>query len=313
MISKKIFAAVSASAAAFLLAAFPSTGVAQNTTTYTYDSNYNVHHTLTTPGIASSMTYQYDTGGLDVTVPEPGGITTRYQYDATYHQTSSTNTSGDGIATTYDYNTGGAAVSDTVGGNTTTYIYDSANNQVGSISTTGDVTSTTYDSLNRQIAESEPGPSGFTTTYIYDSAGNTIESITTPGSPDTSAYDAYDRMLSITTDTGGNSTTYNYDANSNYAPSGDVVDPGRVTTYTYDALGRSIVGVPDPSLGRTTIYQYDPIGKTFAPETTVPGDVVGLSYDTVNNVLYGTSVPEPATFGLLATSAIALLARRRRA
>jgi len=68
----------------------------------------------------------------------------------------------------------------------------------------------------------------------------------------------------------------------------------------------------DESGGRTTIYQYDPVGNQFIPEATVPGNVVGMTYDTVDNLLYVSTVPEPATLAMIGLSSLALLRRRAR-
>ena len=305
-IGKILFAALGG-----ISAALTSTAIAQNTTTYTYDSNYGQMHSLTTPGVGSAMTYQYDTQGLDVEVPQTGGNTTRYQYDSNYNQTGTTSSTGSSTSTTYDSSSGGVTMTDTSGPNTTTYVYDNNNNLVTSYTDPGDVTSSAYDALNNRVVESEPGTPGNTTTNAYDAAGNVVTSIDSVGTPDTTAYDSLDRIVSVTTDALGATITYDYDANNNYAFIHAYTDPGHVTAYTYDAVGRPIVAVPDNN-GLTTIYQYDAVGSDFVPETTVPGNVISMAYDTVGNRLFVTSVPEPATMGILALASIGILKRRAR-
>jgi hypothetical protein len=48
------------------------------------------------------------------------------------------------------------------------------------------------------------------------------------------------------------------------------------------------------------------------PETSVPGNDISMAYDTVGDRLFVTSVPEPATIGILALASIGILKRRTR-
>jgi hypothetical protein len=68
----------------------------------------------------------------------------------------------------------------------------------------------------------------------------------------------------------------------------------------------------DESGGRTTIYQYDPVGNRFDSVGSVPGNVVGMTYDTTDSLLYVSAVPEPATFAMIGLSSLGLLRRRSR-
>jgi YD repeat-containing protein len=303
--------------AAIGLLAIPAVSMAQDTTIYAYDSNYVLLGTpLVISGAASAITHQYDANSnviLDVSVPNPIlGDSSLYLYDPAGNVLSSTTASGTATSSAYDSDGDKIAVTDVAGSNSSLWTYDNMGNQLSMTNVSGDVTASAYDTLNNRIALTEADPLGNSSTWTYDTMGNQITMIDTPGSPDVTAYDPIGGLLSVTTyDGNGNTITHNYDAANSYNPVGSLTDPGFLSSMTYDPNGNMIESVIDAN-GRSTIFQYDPAGNVLTPTATLPGDVVGMTYDTLNDVLYVAVVPEPASLAMIGLASLSLLRRRYR-
>ncbi len=241
-----------------LLTGLASPLLAQTTTTYVYDMS-DLHHvhvvgTISTPGRAFVSVYDSSQNQLNISTNDPSGNVTTYAYDPLSRMALPGET----------------------------------------ITTPGTGTGATYDSNGNQLnITTESG--GLTTTYQYDALNRTIQSaddITTPsdarpGASDT-VYDALDRRIDVSTSDGmGNTTTYQYDAQSRMIQSGEITTPGNVTSSVYDSANNQLdMSVNDP-LGHTTTYTYDALNRTVLPSDTIttPGQSTSTYYDGLNRVI----------------------------
>ncbi len=248
----------------------PGADPAQYTWTFHYDGNNNpVRRTHPNPG---GGTVTRDTGWdeLDraVTDTDPLGAQSSASYDNNNNVTNVQDPAKTQIGFTYDKNNRPTDVTDARQGKTNTD-YDPAGNPEKITSATGGVTTFTYDDDNRPTTRVEPrgnvegaDPDSYRTRYGYDRAGNPTSTTDPLGNVTEVAYDAINR-ITTRTDPNKRVTRYGYDDADQLKT---VVAPdatgGQATSYSYDANG-AVIEVRDP-LQHTRTAIYDKAGRVVA-------------------------------------------------
>jgi RHS repeat-associated protein len=195
-------------------------------------------------------------------------------------------------------------------GNVAKMSYDAASNRVG-VRAEGELVDVpgssgnlrlyevtyTYDAFNRLTRQARAffdprtqmpiGDGAATTQLTYSDASAVVRLVDDNGHADGVTYDSAHRVRTVT-DAKGNTTTYEYDANSNVIRTRQVdradlgsPDETFVTTTQYDNLDRPIAVVDN--LGRTRRYGYD---SRHDPVRAVDarGNVRRTSYDGVKRL-----------------------------
>ncbi|WP_316743236.1 LamG-like jellyroll fold domain-containing protein [Streptomyces sp. MK7] len=242
------------------------------TTVWTYDSEGN-QTSVTTPG-GRTTSYLYDQMGNLAQVTEPDGTKTHVTYDADGEQLSATDGTGAQTQATYDFlgrqltqttlerypstrtltttnsyavttgNPYGAHLASTTtpGGVKTTYGYNRA----------GDITSVTDGASN-------------TTRFDYDFEGNRSKTTLADGTYTTTDYNADgDPTATRSYDAGGTKlweTSQTYDGVGNVTSTTDA--GGHTSRFTYDAAGTLTQEIQpvDASTSITTTFGYDAAGN----------------------------------------------------
>ncbi|MBV7273351.1 carbohydrate binding domain-containing protein [Clostridium sp. PL3] len=311
-----------------------STLFTQSTSTYTPSGNYI--KTLT-DSAGNTVTYDYDeTKGTLKSVTDPSAKTTSYAYDDMDRLTGvSKNVDGNNISNSYTYENdriktithNGFSYSfnyDSLGNNNEVYVgtqklitnsYDlPTGNLLQSNYGNGQNVGSDYDNLGRVITSKYNGTSRYN--YQYDAAGNLgYEEDLVNGVSYRYVYDLANRLSKIN-DSLGNSTTYNYDANSNknkltekingkaydisygYDKDNrpyDVQYSNNHIMYTYDSLGRKtkdgyLTPTQSGSNGYYVEYSYTD-GTAGATTTKVKsvnffgkGRTINYTYDSKGNI-----------------------------
>jgi RHS repeat-associated protein len=257
---------------------------------YSYDLAGNLISRVTA---SQSLVYTYDAlnrmTSVTSTVGSDSPTVTRYEYDAVGNRTAMV--SHDGIRTEYGYDRRNRLTSlakkTAVGALLLgmTYTVDASglrtNVEETDVSGVARTVAYQYDGLKRLTREAivarDPALSR-TATWTYDKVGNRLTQAITPavGTPIATSY-VYDRNDRLTSETtGGETTTYSYDANGNTltrSKTGQIVEyvyddanrlaqlrlGGDRTTYAYDVDGLRIAqtGVPASGPSITTAYLVD--------------------------------------------------------
>jgi len=231
--------------------------------------------TITDP-LGRVVTYQYDASARLASVTNPAGGVTQYAYDSQHRMTTITDARGITYLTnTYDTNARVCRQTQADGGVYTMYYVTTdiattpASIQLLNEAAAGGPISQTAcsgtGSMNPVVATVLVDPRGKPTTYRFNGSG----------------------ALTSVTDSLGQTTTYNRDANTNLLLS--VTDPlSRVTSYTYDANG-NVLTVTDPANNvRTMTYE-----STFSKVTSLRdplNNVTSFGYDSHGNL---TTVTDP--------------------
>lgn len=216
----------------------------------TYDNTGNVLTSTVVNALNRyTTTNQLDEYGQTTAVTDPLGHTTYYTYDQAGRKVQQTTPSV--TSTTYSTATGKAATADAVA--VSTIGYDTFGDEVESRDPDGNESCYVYGAdgeLAAKIMPSSAGPcstgtSTVESTYKYDDDSE-LQTVTDPN-----AF--------VSSNTLGETTTYNYDQFGK-ATSEQVADHVTGSTYTasaaYDALGRTVSST-DPNGGQTgTTYNY---------------------------------------------------------
>ncbi|NLI23527.1 MAG: hypothetical protein GX419_02315 [Bacteroidales bacterium] len=250
------------------------TGVGGRQTKYTYETNGIRVKTVTDPQ-GHTTTMNYDTYGRLASEVDYLGNTTAYTYDNLGRAESKTQPDGYASTTTYHWGlTGGPA-------NACYYVQTAGND--------GSLSKTWYDKTLREIRKDVKGFFGsmICTSSEYNAKGQ-LYRVSDPyyagGNvvwAETYTYDTYGRTLSITRNTG---------RNTSYAYSGGTVTEttaGKTYSKTYGADGL-IVSATDN--GGTITYSYYADGKIKA--ITAPGGIISsMEYDIAGN---RTKISDPS-------------------
>lgn len=287
----------------------------QRTTTYTYDTQWNVPLTVTDP-MGNTTTFEYDNKGnlvaitdadnneTDLTRNQQGLITEiswpdESTIDIIYDQYGNVATVTDEVGNTssYSYDIMGNVLSRTDGqGNATNYTYDLRGRITELKDALNQVTNFSYDPAGHLIGLTDP--KGNQTVFSYDN-GNRLAKETDPLGKQTSySYDVMDN-ISSTTDANGKTTAYTYDSHNHvisatygdntsasfsYDPNGNLTTAANQNisyTFTYDALNRK-TSITD-SLNRALSYSYD-LNSNLTSSTN-PGGTITYTYNDLNRVV----------------------------
>jgi RHS repeat-associated protein len=234
------------------------------TTTYTYDSKYNI---LTETVENETTTYTYDGAGHLLSMVVSGG--------------------DDDYDTYYTYDNNGRVTHEQYGDSHQYFTYDTHGNVLVNATLKEDYEGTapssydssltcfdtlvyTYDSNGRVLTETYS--SGESYTYTYDTAGNVtqetytkIENNDPVSTVTTYTYDSLGNLL--TTTTGNDSSTYTYDAAGRTLLSNE---NGECTRILYDNLGRVVQEI-EPQ-------DYDSTKEGLPTENTYADANVGHRY-----------------------------------
>ncbi|MCG2795577.1 MAG: hypothetical protein L6427_06920, partial [Actinomycetia bacterium] len=222
-------------------------------------------------------TYTYDPSGRMISKTYPNGIETSYSHDSSGALTSLDVANASGTIKTYQ-------------------VARDARANVTSV--TEDQTQTTtyaYDASSRLTGENNPWTGNVT--YTYDESGNRLTKEKQGETPLTYTYNNADQL---TSDSGGNSYTYN--------ARGDLtkIENGTYSReYAWDGKGR-LTRVTDTE-GNATSYSYDPRDRTFASNENeqVQAHVYDMTSDMEIALLDGelnlTSLYHSGTDGLISS------------
>jgi len=268
-----------------------------STTTYTYDNTGNMTglsngltyflYTYNAQGKVTSIANQadinhavtnltYGANGMDLigitASSTTNGITTSLgtialTYNNAHDITSYTDRSGNTKTVTYNGYGQIESMTDPLG-TTTNHIYD-ANHRLTQVTRSGQVlNSRTYDTVGRVRTSTDA--SDVTRTYDYSNL-NDITKITYPDGKytGTTYSSVFPHLVTSTTDRGGKTTQYVYDA---FKKMTRIVNPaGGITRMAYDVNGNRIQLI-DPN-DRVTGFAYDRdnrlVRKTFADGTFI--------------------------------------------
>jgi RHS repeat-associated protein len=287
-----------------------------NAWNYEYDVAGNLHK-VTLPGIATPITYSYDsnhlyTGMLDprgnvaVTrtyypdgrleaVTDAAGNTTSYAYDLTNNATTVTNP--DGGITVLRYDNFGQLLSETDPlGRITSFTYDPQHNLLSETNALGQVTRYTYDEGGNQTSVTDPA--GKISRVTYNDFGGPATMTDALGNVRTIHYDANFSPISVSdalgtfaaftvdqqgnpitfTDANGATTRLTYDAHGNLLTRTDPLN--HVIANTYDQAGR-LLTLTDPR-GNVTTNSYDSLGRLVTVSDALD-HITRYEYDANSN------------------------------
>jgi RHS repeat-associated protein len=225
----------------------------------TYGFDLLNHPNSSQDPLLRTTTYVYDAVGNLKTVTDPQSQTTTYAYDAADELTS-------------------MSYSATPSSNVGPILYDADGQRQAMTDGTG-TTTYTVDSLHRLTQQSNGAHS--TVAYGHDLRGH-VTSITYPGQtkPLVRTYDDAGRLRTVTDwlGTTGNTTTYNYDADSNLMS--QVYPNGTTATFTPDAADQtnSIVDAKGSTQFLNLSYTRDSLGQVKSENATSYG------YDSINRL-----------------------------
>lgn len=264
-----------------IISAFPTNHIDPrgNITSATYDPNGNLL-TVQPPGIATGVSYAYNTAGQLTSQTYPADANGRRQHDTFIYYTSGVQ---NGYLQSAVADAGGSGLSGLA--LTTSYAYDAFGNTTNIVDPRGNNSQYVYNQLDQLMQISSPtGPAGMRSqvTFTYDAAGTgggrvisqsvlnfDQNGVTEASSPlNTSfGYDAISRLTSVTNEVSGSSftvTRYAYDADgevtsmtSPLAVSG--ADAFSIIQYSYDERGLPFeqTSAPGSTSQSTTQYNYD--------------------------------------------------------
>ena len=272
---------------------------------YAYEPHGRViSETRTVSGVASVLSYTYDTAGRLSGLTYPSGRTVTYGFDAvgrvnqittasgsqsavavqnvTYHPFGGVKgfTLGNGQTYTRSYDQDGRVASYTLGASQYAIGYDAAS-RITFISDVGNPANSNtygYDTLDRLTSAVLPSTPF---AYSYDPVGNRL-SKTVGSATESYTYGSTSNRIDTLTPTSGPTRNFSFDAN------GSTLNDG-LNSYVYDARGRmkqatSVVGATDyqvNALGQRirktnsstdTLFHYDTKGKLIAESD--PGGAV---------------------------------------
>ena len=226
---------------------------------YVYDNrNLLTQETIIQQGGSHVITYQYDALGRRITRNLDNFDTTAYVYDKAGRVTS-IKFNGE-VPVTYEWdNASRLSVKTLSNGVRMEYQYDAASRLLG----------ITYRKPDNTVINS--------IAYSYDAKGQRTSKTTTLPSRDetpfTATYDAADRMLTFSLTSSGETFNLAYDDNGNLV-SKTSQTTGQATTYTWNTRNW-LTAITEPGL--TASFAYDALGRRI--EKNVNGQSVGFLYD----------------------------------
>ncbi len=290
---------------------FGSTGItsaAQNSVSFTRDSQGRITAISTQMNSSTTVTYSYsyDTNGDLVGVTYPG-VSQPVQYTYSNHLLTSATDADNHTVGSAHYDTSGRLVSATdANQNTTTYAYDLATNTTTitepdktttvtlAYDAFGDLTSaidglgrkTTfgYDTNHNLTSVSNVLGSG---AFTYDGQGNRT-SYTDPDHQTSSAtYNQFGGIASLTTPlTSGQSETIKVSYDNSFRPTSISDTLGTLGSYTWDSHGDPLTKTD--ANGATTTYAYDAYGDVTSVLAPGQQKASAFTYDSLGHKLSST-------------------------
>ena len=182
-----------------------------------------------------------------------------------------------GSSYTYDSNGNVTAVKDIQGQNTT---YEYVNNNLTKQILPGGAAFTyTYDSYHN--VKTATTDTGVVYNFEYDTYGNNTSVSVGNGITATATYNNGGNTLYQTTDAAGNTTTYQYNANTNvlewvkYPKDSDTTK----TSYTYDSMCRMETAAVTTDTNTALTASY-----TYTDDLLTGWNGVSFTYDTIGNL-----------------------------
>jgi len=242
--------------------------------TYTYDTGHFFLSAIDSRGNTEALTYHPD--GRLASITDAVGNTTSFAYNLAENKTITTYP--DAGVTTTKYDASGLVLSETDALNhTTTYTYDSNRNKLTETNALQQTTSQTYDAKGNVTSVTDPA--GKILRWTYNQYGMPVTATDKLGNVQTTQFDANSNPIS-TTDSLGIRAAFVWDSRGNPTTSTD--GNGKITRFTYDAYG-NVMTRTDP-LNRTTSYTYDTMGRAVTM-TDPRGGVSRFAYDSLGNLL----------------------------
>jgi RHS repeat-associated protein len=245
-------------------------GSAGQTSSYTYDFNYNL---LTTTDPSSHLSQQsVDALNRVFKATDTNKGVTSWTYDAHDRITKVTDPAGAVTSSIYDgFGDLIQQISPVTG--TTVYRYDAAGNLTQKIDSRGVTTNFTFDALNRKTASSYPNSSAENVTLTYDQSGHgfgigRLTSVIDGAGTLSRSFDERGNIVSESRVHSGVTlgTAYTYDGGSRI--SSITYPSGALVNYARDSIGR-ISGITEKSPGGSTAtvlsnIGYQPFGRISA-------------------------------------------------
>jgi YD repeat-containing protein len=242
--------------------------------TYTYDTNHFFLSAIDSRGNTEVLTYDPD--GRLASITDAVGNTTSFAYNLAENKTITTYPDA-GVVTT-QYNASGLVLSETDALNhTTTYTYDANRNKLTETNALQQTTSHTYDAKGNVTSVTDPA--GKILRWTYNQYGMPVTATDKLNNVQTMQFDANFNPVSIG-DSLGTRAAFTWDSHGNPLNSTD--GNGKITRFTYDAYG-NVMTRTDP-LNRTTSYTYDTMGRAVTM-TDSRGGVSRFTYDSLGNQL----------------------------
>jgi RHS repeat-associated protein len=234
------------------------------------------------PGAANAQnlvtSYGYDEVGERISQTDANGHVTKFAYDQLGRRSSRTLPLGQSESYAYDA-AGNLKQKTDFNGHTTTYAYDNMNRLKSKTADAFFLTGTcaggacgatsvsfTYTNTGRRFSMTDG--TGITN-YTYDLLDR-LKTKATPFGNVSYTYDFAGNMLTLgSSNVGGASMTYAYDALNRLATVTDAFGTGgalETTTYSYDAVG-NLAGYSYPN-GVSTGYSYDPLNRLTSMQSS---------------------------------------------
>jgi RHS repeat-associated protein len=258
----------------------PLDGSTTATTSYTYNDKGEVL-TMTDP-LGHVTTNTYDTHGnlLTVTSPAPNGSTTasvtQFGYDSLGELTSITDPLNH--VTSIAYTSAGLVHTITdAQSHITTYGYDARGNRTGVTDALNHTTSFAYNIMGRLTGITYPDSS--TVSFTYDSRGRRTSVTDQLNHTTTYTYDDSDRLTAVT-DAATHATQYAYDTENNLTSITDANN--HATSFTYNPRGW-VTQTSFPS-SHVETYDYDALGN-LTSKIDRKGQTITYVYDALNRMV----------------------------
>jgi RHS repeat-associated protein len=222
--------------------------------------------------------YAYDGLGRLVQVTDALSQNTKYAYDEVGNRVSQTDANRHKTVFLYD-NLGRRAGRTLPLGMSESMTYDGAGNLATKTDFNSKTTTYAYDLSNRLVSKTpDPSFKAPTVQFTYTSAGQR-QSMADESGTANYTYDLRDRLLTKATPEG--TLTYSYDLQGNLTSLVSSNTGGASVSYAYDALNR--LAAAHDNYGGTTSYSYDKVGN-LGGYTYPNGVQSAFVYDALNRL-----------------------------
>lgn len=275
-----------------------------DTTTYAYDTNFNLTTITNALSQVTEVTAR-DSAGRPTTVEDENNVEVDLTYDTNGRLENATAAPGTSLeaVTTFTYSDAGDITEiEQPNGTTLTYSYDNARRLTGIEDDLGNTITYTLDDAGN-VTKEERKDSGLALKYFYNQTFDELSRIIKLTGTDSQEWEyGYDKNSNLTdyTDANNNATSYAFDGLERLVESTDalsgvtgltyndldqleeVEDPRTNTTeYTYNAFG-DVTQIDSPDTGTTT-FTHDKNGN-ITSMTDARSVVTNYTYDAINRL-----------------------------